>query len=131
MPDNDALVRAFLTAWERRDTTFILEHFADDAVYHAVPLRPISGKEALTEWVESFATVPPGRLEIRNQVATGDVVMNERVDRITIAGASVTLPICAVFEIDGERIRAWREYFDLAGIQAALGRAPSAVPDGD
>jgi hypothetical protein len=27
-----------------------------------------------------------GRLEIRNQVAGGDVVMNERIDHVTIEG---------------------------------------------
>jgi limonene-1,2-epoxide hydrolase len=117
---NDELVRALLSAWERRDTGFILDHFADDAVYHAMPLRPIVGKAALTPWVESFEDVPAGRLEILHQVATGDLVMNERVDRITIEGTEVTLAICAVFEVGDGRIRAWREYFDLAGLQAAL-----------
>ena len=120
---NDELVRRLLAAWEQRDTRFILEHLADDAVYHAVPLRPIVGRAALEPWVKSFEDVPPGRLEIRCQVASGNVVMNERVDRITIEGTEVTLPICAVFEIEGDRITAWREYFDLAGLQAALGGA--------
>jgi limonene-1,2-epoxide hydrolase len=117
---NDELVRAMLSAWERRDTAFIMEHFTDDAVYQAMPLRPITGKAALAPWVESFEEVPPGRLEIRHQVASGNLVMNERVDRITLEGAEVTLPICAVFEVEDGRVRAWREYFDLAGIQSAL-----------
>ena len=117
---NNELVRAVLSAWERRDTAFILDHFTDDAVYHAMPLRPIVGKAALEPWVRSFEQVPPGRLEIHHQVATGDVVMNERTDRITVDGTEVTLAICAVFEVDGGRVRAWREYFDLAGLQSAL-----------
>jgi limonene-1,2-epoxide hydrolase len=117
---NHELVRDFLAAWERRDTAAILERFADRAEYHAVPLEPIVGKEALRTWVEGFAGVPPGRLEVRNQVAGDTVVMNERVDRITIAGNQVTLPICAVFEIDGDQITSWREYFDMAGLRKAL-----------
>jgi limonene-1,2-epoxide hydrolase len=122
---NDELVRAVLSAWERRDTGFILDHFTEDAVYHAVPLRPIEGRAALEPWVKSFEAVPPGKLEIRHQVANGDVVMNERIDRITIEGTVVELPICAVFEIDDGRIKAWREYFDLAGLRSSLrtGRA--------
>lgn len=126
---NDATVRAFLAAWERRDTPTILEHFADDAVYHAVPLQPIVGKEALTRWVESFERVPPGRLDVRHQVTTGDVVMNERTDRITLQGTAVTLPICAVFELSDGRISQWREYFDLAGLQAALARGRPGAMD--
>ena len=117
---NDELVRAVLAAWERRDTAFILDHFTEDAVYHAVPLEPVVGATALQEWVRSFEAVPPGRLEVRHQVAHGDVVVNERTDRITIQGTTVTLPICSVFEIEGGRIRSWREYFDLSALQQEL-----------
>jgi len=117
---SDELVRAFLSAWERRDTDFILAHLADDAVYHAMPLHPIAGKAELASWVESFANVPPGRLEIHHQVAAGGVVMNERTDRITIGGTPVTLLTCAVFEVEDGRITAWREYFDLAGLRTAM-----------
>jgi len=116
---NDALVREFMAAWERRDTAFILDCFTEDAVYHSVPLTPIVGKAAIAAWVRGFADVPPGRLQVRNQVASGAVVMNERTDCITLNGKQVTLPICGVFEMDGGRIRAWREYFDLAPAKAA------------
>ena len=118
---NDAMVRAFMAAWERRDTEHILDRFTDDAVYHSIPLTPIVGKPALRAWVAGFAGKPPGRLEIRHQVASGDVVMNERTDAITLNGKPVVLPICAVFEIEAGRIRAWREYFDMAPARAAYG----------
>ena len=117
---NDALVRDFMAAWERRDTAFILECFTEDAVYHSMPLTPIVGKDAIEAWVRGFEDVPAGRLEVRNQVASGAVVMNERTDFITLNGKPVTLPICGVFEMDGGRIRAWREYFDLAPATAAF-----------
>ena len=116
---NDALVRAFLAAWERRDSDFIVDCLADEAVYHAVPLTPIVGKAAVGAWVRGFAGKPPGRLQIRHQVASGDVVLNERTDVIVLNGRSVTLPICAVFEVRDGRIGAWREYFDLAPARAA------------
>jgi len=116
---NDALVRGFLAAWERRDTAFILDCMTEDSVYHAMPIAPIVGKDALAAWVATFEAVPPGRLEVRHQVASDDVVMNERTDSITLNGKPVTLPICAVFEVEGGRIRAWREYFDLAPARAA------------
>jgi len=119
---NNALVRDFMAAWERRDTAFILDCFTDDAVYHSMPLTPIVGKAAIAAWVKGFEDVPPGRLEVRNQVASGAVVMNERTDSITLNGKPVTLPICAVFEMDGGRIRAWREYLDLAPAKAAYER---------
>ncbi len=120
---NDAMIREFIAAWERRDTGFILDCFTDDAVYHSVPLTPIVGKEAIREFVTGFADVAPGRLEIHHQVAAGDIVMNERTDHITLNDKPVVLPICGVFEIEGGRIKAWREYFDLAPAKAAYAPA--------
>jgi limonene-1,2-epoxide hydrolase len=116
---NDALVRAFIAAWERRDTDLIVGSFTEDGVYHSMPLSPIVGQEAIRAWVEGFADKPPGRLDIRNQVASDDLVMNERVDSIMLNGRPVTLPIMGVFEIEDGRIKAWREYFDLGPARAA------------
>jgi len=116
---NDALVRDFVLAWERRDADFIVDCFAQDAVYHSMPLSPIAGRAAIAEWVRSFAGVPAGRLEVHHQVASDTLVMNERTDSITLNGRPVVLPICGVFEIQDGRIRAWREYFDLAPAKAA------------
>jgi len=116
---NDELVRDFMVAWEGRDTDFILDCLTEDAVYHSVPLTPIVGKAAIAARVRGFADVSSGRLEVRHQVASGDVVMNERTDFITLNGRPVTLPICGVFEMQEGRIRAWREYFDLTPAKAA------------
>ena len=122
---NNRLVRDFIAAWERRDSDFIIGCFTDDAVYHAMPLAPIVGKEALTAWVRRFEATKPGRLEVHHQIAAPDVVMNERTDHITLNGHPVTLPITAVFEISDGRISAWREYFDIA-----LAKEAYALPPG-
>jgi limonene-1,2-epoxide hydrolase len=116
---NDAMIREFLAAWERRDAEHIVDRFTDDGVYHSVPLTPIVGKAAIREFVAGFAGRPPGRLVIRHQVATEHVVMNERTDYITLNRQPVVLPICGVFEIEDGRIKAWREYFDLGPARAA------------
>ena len=113
------LVRDFIEAWEARDVEAILGYFADDAEYHCMPLTPVSGKPALAEWVRGFEGTPPARLRVHHQVAGDEVVMNERTDVVTLNGRSVTLPICAVFELSGGRIRAWREYLDLAPARVA------------
>jgi limonene-1,2-epoxide hydrolase len=118
---NDALVREFLAGWERRDTDFIVASFAEDGVYHSTPLAPIVGRDAIREFVAGFESVPPGRLEIRHQVATDRVVMNERVDHLTMNGQPVALPIMGVYEIEAGHIAAWREYFDLGPVRAAYG----------
>ena len=119
-PENDALVRRFLAAWEQRDTDFIVSCFTADAVYHSVPLTPIVGRPAIAEFVAGFEGVPPGRLEIHHQVAGAHVGMNERTDHITLHGHPVSLAIMGIFEIENGRIAAWREYFDLAPVRAAF-----------
>ena len=116
---NDEMVRGFLSAWERRDTEHIVECFADDGVYHSVPLTPIVGKAAIREWAAGFVGKPPGRLVVHRQVASDDVVLNERTDFITLNGKPVTLRIAGVFEVEDGRIKAWREYFDLGPARAA------------
>ena len=116
---NDAMVREFLRAWEQRDTDHIVDCFTDDGVYHSMPLPPIVGKAAIRDFVAGFEGRPPGRLEIRHQIASDTLVMNERTDHIVINGRPVVLPICGVFEVDGGRIKAWREYFDLGPARAA------------
>ena len=121
---NDQLVRQFVAAWEQRDSDFIIGCLTEDAVYHSMPLSPIVGKEAIADWVRRFEGVQPGRLEVHHQIATGDIVMNERTDRILLNGHPVTLPITGVFEIHDGRIRAWREYFDLTPAKEAYGLPP-------
>ena len=116
---NDRMVRDFLAAWERRDTEHIMSCWADDGVYHAISIPPIVGRAAFRAFVTRFERVPGGRLEIRRQVASDDVVMNERTDHITFRGKQLVVPICAVFEIRDGRIAAWREYFDPALFRSA------------
>jgi limonene-1,2-epoxide hydrolase len=69
--------------------------------------------------VRDFEVTPPARLQLLHQVASDEVVINERIDLLTLNGREVTLPICAVFEVARGRIRAWREYLDLAPARAA------------
>jgi limonene-1,2-epoxide hydrolase len=118
------MVRSFLAAWERRDTEHIVDRFAEDGVYHSIPLTPIVGRAAIRAFVAGFAGRPPGRLVIHHQVATDRVVLNERTDHITLNGQPVVLPISGVFEIEDGRITAWREYFDLGPARAAYAVTP-------
>ena len=55
--------------------------------------------------------------EVKHQVAGGDVVMNERVDRFKVGGKDVSVRVVGVFELRGGKIAAWRDYFDLAEFQ--------------
>jgi limonene-1,2-epoxide hydrolase len=111
---NERLVQEFCAAWSRRDIEELLAFFTDDAVYHNMPMAPVTGREAIRQVLRLF--VPPAERidwEVRNIAARGAVVLTERVDRFVMSGKRVELPVAGVFEIRGRRIAAWRDYFDL------------------
>ena len=106
--DPDALVRQFCDAWADSKPDELAEYFADDAVYHNVPMDPVEGKETIQQVLAGFFAAPGMsiRFETHNQVASGAMVMNERTDHITTDGRTVALPVCGVFEIEACRPRA-------------------------
>src|SRR6266436_2505085 len=68
--------------------------FTDDAVYHNIPFKPVTGRKNIADNIASFIRPgPPGieRIEFRviNIAANGPVVMTERVDVFTLAGKTL------------------------------------------
>jgi limonene-1,2-epoxide hydrolase len=122
MLDPEALVREFCAAWSRRDIDALLGYFTDDAVYHNMPMAPVSGKNSIREVLNMFV---PGadaiEFEMLRVAARGSVVFAERVDRFRMGGKQVEVPVVGVFEIRNGRIAAWRDYFDFATWQRQVG----------
>ncbi len=115
---NEQVVREFCEAWSRKDAEELLGFFTDDAVYHNIPMPPVAGKAAIREVFGLF--LPPSESiewEMLHLAVAGDVVFTERVDRFVIGGRTIALPVAGVFELEGGRIKAWRDYFDMADWQ--------------
>ena len=113
--DNSDLVRRFCAAWATLDIPKIMEFFTDDAVYHNMPIQPIQGKDAIKSVIEQVvAPFERTDWEITHIVASGAVVLAERIDRFIGPGRTVELPVMGIFEIREGKIAAWRDYFDLA-----------------
>jgi len=111
---DETLIRDFCAAWQRRDIEELVGFFAPDAVYHNMPMAPVSGHEGIRQVLQVF--VPPAQsieFEIVNLASTRSVVLTERVDRFVMGGKKVELPVCGVFEIRNGKIAAWRDYFDM------------------
>ena len=53
-------------------------------------------------------------------VAEGDVVLMEREDVVPRPAGTMRLPIMGVIEFRGDKIAAWREYFDVTRVEAML-----------
>jgi limonene-1,2-epoxide hydrolase len=111
---NEQLVTNFCEAWSRRDIDEIVGYFAPDAVYHNIPMDPVTGTDAIRNVLSLFV---PGSSEIDWTVhaiaSKGDLVFTERTDRFVMGDKSVDVPVAGVFEIRDGKIAAWRDYFDM------------------
>jgi len=112
--DPETIVREFCAAWPERNVEKLLAYFTDDALYHNMPMEPVTGKNGIREVLNLFIPAEDVEAEITQLSARGDVVFTERVDRMTFGGKRVVLPCAGVFEIRDGKIAAWRDYFDLA-----------------
>jgi limonene-1,2-epoxide hydrolase len=120
MGSNEQVIRDFIDAWPRLDVQEIVGFFAEDGVYHNMMLDPVKGREALTGFIGSFVNGwSDVKWELLNISSSGNLVFAERVDRMKVGGNQVALPCCGVFEMEGGKIKVWRDYFDLATFSKA------------
>jgi limonene-1,2-epoxide hydrolase len=127
MSRNLDVVRSFIEAWSRNDLDELMSFFAPDCVYHNIPVAPVRGLDATRATLEGFARMATRIEWVLHQIAetaTG-VVLTERTDRFEMGGRWVELPVMGSFELAGGKIRAWRDYFDLAQFQRQLPSAGS------
>ncbi|WP_454196052.1 nuclear transport factor 2 family protein [Nocardia sp. Marseille-Q1738] len=122
MPTPDELVRAMCRSWSDPDPDRISAYFAEDAVYHNIPMEPVVGRAAIRDFIAGFLTTFDAiDFDIHHQIASGNVVMNERTDTLLSAGRATPLPVMGFFEITDGAITTWRDYFDMAVINRAFG----------
>jgi limonene-1,2-epoxide hydrolase len=108
------VVREFCALWEKGDLDAIVESFTEDAVYHNIPVAPVTGKQAIRDTIAGFtAGVDTIEFRVLNISADGNVVMTERVDAFITPAVTIELPVMGTFEVKGDKIAAWRDYFDL------------------
>ncbi|SKF63201.1 limonene-1,2-epoxide hydrolase family protein [Mycobacteroides abscessus] len=121
MTDSDEIVREFCGLWATMDVERMIDFFAEDAVYHNIPMEPAVGREAIAMLINGWAAVIEGiDFDIHHQVSVGGVVMNERTDTLRVNGTLVPLPVMGTFEIVDGKIRAWRDYFDMREMTKAF-----------
>ena len=119
----DDLVTEFCSLWACPDPDKLAGFFAEDAIYHNIPLAPVRGRDAIREFIAGFTAGYDGiDFAVHRQVVNGNVVMNERTDTLRRKdGVAVDLPVMGVFEIVDDHIAGWRDYFDLAMFTKAMG----------
>ncbi|HEX5262954.1 MAG TPA: limonene-1,2-epoxide hydrolase family protein [Phenylobacterium sp.] len=122
MGDNETTVRDFIAAWSRLDVDELVGFFASDGVYHNMPMGPVAGRENLRGFIAGFLKGwTSTNWEVLTLIGRGDIVVAERVDRTMVGDKPVDLPCCGVFQLEGGKIKVWRDYFDLGTYRTALG----------
>jgi limonene-1,2-epoxide hydrolase len=132
MSTAEDVVNRFTALWPRPDMNELVKLFADDAVYHNIPIDPVVGVNNIRAHIESFfETLESIDFVVHHQVAAEGLVLNERTDVLHAKdGTTLPLPVAGVFEVRDGKITAWRDYYDFAtstgqSNTAGLG-APSA-----
>lgn len=116
MTDTDPtqVVRDFCAAWTDLDLDAIVGFFADDAVYHNIPMEPVAGTEAIRSTIAGFTGgVESIEFRVDHIAAAGPVVLTERVDIFVTPAKRMELPVMGTFEVHDGKITAWRDYFDM------------------
>ena len=114
-------VNAFMTAAAKRNYDAALQLLTDDVEYQNMPIAAVKGREAVKEQLEALLAMgTDSEWKVLREVADGNVVMNERVDRFQLGGKWVELPVMGVFMLRDGLIAEWRDYFDLQTIMGQI-----------
>ena len=111
----DEVVTALVEACELRNLDAVCALITDDIEYDNVPIGKVYGPEGVRSVLEAGVMAQADDIEWRvlAQVSSGNLVMNERVDRFRIGEQWIEIPIAAVFRLRDGRVCLWRDYFDL------------------
>jgi limonene-1,2-epoxide hydrolase len=109
------LVQAFCDEFAKGlDVDKILSYFTEDAVYHNIPVDPVTGHDGIRGVFAMFTTgVEKLEFQVKNIAANGNTVLTERVDIFVLPHTTIELPVMGTFEVRDGKIAAWRDYFDL------------------
>ncbi|MFE0024785.1 limonene-1,2-epoxide hydrolase family protein [Amycolatopsis sp. NPDC059021] len=131
MTEPKAVVEHFLRALENLDIDGALAFASDEIVYQNVPLPPARGRAAVEKQLRLMARFGTG-FEARTHhiAADGPIVLTERTDVLRAGAWEAEFWVCGTFEVVGDEIVLWRDYFDwttfLAASAKGAGRAALA-----
>ena len=113
-------------------------HFSDDVAFAIVGTGPdATGPDAVEQTIDYFHREAfEARPEIRTLVVANDRAAAEldfvgahtgEFSGIAATGREVSVPYCAVYDLEGEKIKALRLYFPMDVLLRQLGAVPSPM----
>ena len=115
-------VRALIAAWERRSIDDILATMTPQVRYLNVGMPEMVGHEAIRAGLAGFLGASTKVHWTVHHIAEtpSGAVLTERTDVFEMGPKTVSIPVMGVFEFEGEKISAWRDYFDVPDFQKQL-----------
>lgn len=112
---NTETVLEFIKAMQVNDKAEILAFFDDESVFNNVPMGAVKGAEGVWSVLGPLHEQVLSVEYVVHNIAESDqgVVLTERTDRYQLDDRLVEFPVMGAFEIHGEIIRRWTDYFDL------------------
>lgn len=120
----EQIVDEFIRRIVANDVESALELVSSDCEYDNVPLGKNIGPDAMRSFLGAMSGgVDEVQFVVYRQACSGNVVMNERLDRFRVGDAWMDLPVAGVFEVNDEgKVTLWRDYFDLATFNAEVAK---------
>ncbi len=121
MSHTDA-VRALIAAWEKRSIDDILATMTPNVRYLNVGMAEMVGHEAIRAGLTGFLGASTKVHWTVHHIAetAGGAVLTERTDVFEMGPKKVSIPVMGVFEFEGDKISAWRDYFDVPDFQKQM-----------
>lgn len=115
------IVKQFISCWNQRDFDTLMELLTEDIEYHNIPMPMLNGKAAVRDFIAPFEHVSAIDWVLHHVASNQQVVMTERTDTFIFAnGKALSLPVMGTFEVRGQLICKWRDYFDLLDFQRQM-----------
>lgn len=127
MSDAARIVEEFMAGFGQSlegDIAMLRRYLTDDVYFHTGTTE-LKSLEAAVEYLRGankLYGIVTFRCRLRHLVADGNRVFNERWDDLIDVEGNVVavLPIASVIEVEGDKITAWRDYFNPDELRKAV-----------
>jgi len=109
------IANTFFGYWSANRIDEALAMLSEDVLYDNVPFPKIVGRENVRKFHSDFGIGTAFKVDwqVTQIAASGNVVLNERIDIFTHeGGGKITLPVMGTITVENGMITVWRDYFD-------------------
>jgi ketosteroid isomerase-like protein len=118
----ESAIRATFADIDAMDVDGFVGRLSEDVVFQFGNAEPVVGRSAVKEFVgQFFSTIQGLNHHIKNLWDVEDTtIVQIDVEYLRIDGHSVTVPNSDILTYDGDLVRDWRIYVDIAPLHAEV-----------